>query len=197
APAGIGSTVDVNTIPQALVRRVEVITGGASTVYGTDAIAGVVNVITFDDYDGLALDAGLYTTEGGDAGTYDVNAAWGRNFAGGNLTLFGGYLYLDDLYSDARELTAVPLLDTWEDEIVPTGSFNSPVGLIASPPVDLGDGRPVPVAFNPDGTPREYRVPDDLYNYAPPNYLQVPLERYHGGLTLRRAPGAGAGPNAA
>ncbi len=189
APSGVGSAIDVNMIPQALIERVEVITGGASTVYGSDAVAGVVNFITYEDYEGLAIDAGIYVTEEGDANNYDVNVAWGRNFAGGNLTLFGGYLDRDYLYADARELTSVPLLDTWEGEIVPTGSFNSPVGLITSEQVD---GDYVPVAFNPDGTPRTFRLPDDLYNYAPLNYLQVPLERYYGGLMLTRELGAGA-----
>jgi iron complex outermembrane receptor protein len=46
APSGAGSAVDINNLPQALIKRVEIITGGASTVYGSDAIAGVVNVIT-------------------------------------------------------------------------------------------------------------------------------------------------------
>ncbi len=48
-PSGVGSAIDVNNLPQALVERVEIITGGASTVYGSDAVAGVVNFITRDD----------------------------------------------------------------------------------------------------------------------------------------------------
>ena len=52
APSGVGGAVDVNNLPQALMERVEVITGGATTVYGSDAIAGVVNFITRDDFDG-------------------------------------------------------------------------------------------------------------------------------------------------
>ena len=56
APSGIGSAVDANNLPQALIERVEIITGGASTVYGSDAIAGVVNVITRNDYEGFGVD---------------------------------------------------------------------------------------------------------------------------------------------
>ncbi len=50
APSGVGSAIDVNNLPTALLDRVEIITGGASTVYGSDAIAGVVNFITRDDF---------------------------------------------------------------------------------------------------------------------------------------------------
>ena len=56
APSGIGTAVDVNNIPQALIERVEIITGGVTTVYGSDAVAGVVNFITHDNFDGVGLD---------------------------------------------------------------------------------------------------------------------------------------------
>ena len=55
--------------------------------------------------------------------------------------------------------------------------------MIFFPEADLGNG-PVPVRFTPDGLPIEYVDSDDRYNYAPANYLQVPLERYSGGLFL-------------
>ena len=71
APSGIGSSVDANNLPQGLVERVEIITGGASTVYGSDAVAGVVNVITRTDFDGFEIEATAYTTEENDAPTYD------------------------------------------------------------------------------------------------------------------------------
>ncbi len=86
APSGVGSAIDVNNLPQALIERVEIITGGASTVYGSDAIAGVVNFITRDDFVGFALDVSTYVTEKGDSESSDLNISYGRDFAGGRAT---------------------------------------------------------------------------------------------------------------
>ena len=185
APSGVGSSVDVNTLPQVLIDRVEVITGGATTVYGSDAVAGVVNFITRDDFDGFGLDTSAYVTEEGDSQVYDLNLTWGHNFANGrgNITVFGGYLDRRASFAGDRAISAVPLFDTWEGDIVQAGSGTIPEGIIPFPEADLGNG-PVAITFTPDGVPREFIDPDDRYNYAPANYLQVPLERYSGGLFL-------------
>lgn len=185
APSGVGSSVDVNTLPQVLIDRVEIITGGATTVYGSDAVSGVVNFITRDDFDGFGLETSAYVTEEGDSEVYDLNITWGHNFANGrgNITLFGGYLDRRESFAGDRTITAVPLFDTWEGEIIEFGSSTIPEGVIPFPPADLGNG-PVPVRFTPEGIPVEYVDRDDRYNYAPVNYLQVPLERYAGGLFL-------------
>ena len=53
-----GGTVDINNIPTAMIERVDVLTGGASAVYGADAVAGVVNFILKDDFEGVQLNAG-------------------------------------------------------------------------------------------------------------------------------------------
>jgi outer membrane cobalamin receptor len=63
APSGVGSAVDINNLPRALMERVEIITGGASTVYGSDAIAGVVNFITRQDFAGFGFDASYSVTK--------------------------------------------------------------------------------------------------------------------------------------
>jgi outer membrane receptor protein involved in Fe transport len=185
APSGVGSSVDVNTLPQVMIDRVEVITGGATTVYGSDAVAGVVNFITRDDFDGFGLDTSAYVTGEGDSEVYDLNITWGHNFANGrgNITVFGGYLDRHESFAGDREITAVPLFDTWEGEIVEAGSPTIPEGVIFFPEVDFGNG-PAATTFTPDGVPREFIDPDDRYNYAPANYLQVPLERYSGGMFL-------------
>jgi outer membrane receptor protein involved in Fe transport len=77
------SEVDVNTISSALLERVDVITGGASAVYGSDAIAGVVNFITKKDFEGLALDAYGGMSSKGDANQAGGSFALGTNFADG------------------------------------------------------------------------------------------------------------------
>jgi outer membrane receptor protein involved in Fe transport len=184
APSGAGGAVDVNNLPRSLIERVEIITGGASTVYGSDAIAGVVNFITFQDFEGLGLDSSYSITEEGDAQIWDVNVAYGWNLPDGrgNLAVYAGYYDRDPLFASERELTSVVWVEDWDTgELEQGGSFVVPAGIVAGPLVDLGQG-PVNMTWNPDGTPRAFDETADLYNFQPINYLQVPLERKTAGL---------------
>lgn len=83
------SSVDVSTIPSALIERVEVLTGGASAIYGADAVTGVVNFVLKDDFEGLELDFRPGISEEGDGETTTFSAVFGRNFneGRGNLTV--------------------------------------------------------------------------------------------------------------
>ena len=83
------SAVDIGSIPQALVERVEVLTGGASAIYGADAVTGVVNFILRDDFEGLEVEAQTGLSEYGDAGQTAVSVVFGQNFNNGrsNITL--------------------------------------------------------------------------------------------------------------
>ena len=67
-PTSSSGIVDINSIPASLVKSVEVLTGGASAVYGSDAVAGVVNFILRDDFEGVELNMSTEQTEKGDAG---------------------------------------------------------------------------------------------------------------------------------
>ena len=111
APSGISSSVDINNLPQVLIDRVEIITGGATTVYGSDAVAGVVNFILREDFDGVAVDASAYATEQGDSEAYDLNVAWGTGIADdrGHATLYGGWLERDATFAGDRAFTETPL----------------------------------------------------------------------------------------
>lgn len=82
---GVG--VDTNTMPTDLIDRVDVVTGGNSAVYGSDAIAGVVNFILKDHYDGIQLRGQNGISKYGDAGSYFVSGLAGKNFAGGRGNL--------------------------------------------------------------------------------------------------------------
>ncbi len=184
APSGVGSAVDANNLPTALVDRVEIITGGASTVYGSDAIAGVVNFITRDDFEGLNLEGSYYITEQGDAKIWDVNLVYGHELQGGdgNITFYTGLYEREALFASAREFTSIPWIDDWTTgEVYAGGSGYVPAGGVFYPLADLGNG-PVNVTFNPDGTPRAFVYPDDYWNYASVNYLQLPLTRKTAGL---------------
>jgi outer membrane receptor protein involved in Fe transport len=178
APSGTGSAVDVNNLPSTLIERVEIITGGASTVYGSDAIAGVVNFITRDDFTGLSVEAGYNITAEGDANIWDANVVYGLDLAdGGNITFFVGRYEREELFGSERAISSVVWSEDWvSGEWFEGGSANAPGGVVFNPRVDLGDG-PVRVTWNPDGTPRAFVDPEDRYNYAPVNYLQTPLSR--------------------
>jgi outer membrane receptor protein involved in Fe transport len=86
-------TVDVSTIPNGLIERVEVLTGGASAVYGADAVTGVVNYVLKKDFEGLILDGGASMADAGSGGTYRIEGTIGKNFAEGrgNVTFSAGY----------------------------------------------------------------------------------------------------------
>ena len=86
-------TVDLNTIPASLVQRVEVVTGGASAVYGSDAISGVVNFILKDNYEGAEMSVTYGSSFDGKAPEIEVNGLFGGNFANGrgNMTAYGAY----------------------------------------------------------------------------------------------------------
>lgn len=77
------SAVDIGSIPQLLVEKVEVLTGGASAIYGSDAVTGVVNFILKDDFDGLEFDIGYGLSEEGDGQQISLSGIWGRDFDDG------------------------------------------------------------------------------------------------------------------
>jgi iron complex outermembrane recepter protein len=78
-----GTAVDFNTIPTANIERIELITGGASAIYGADAVAGVVNIITRRNFEGLEIGASYRITERGDDATPAAYLLFGTGFGGG------------------------------------------------------------------------------------------------------------------
>lgn len=92
---------DVSSIPNDLIERVDIVTGGNSAVYGSDAIAGVVNFVLRRSFDGLQLRASASTTQAGFGGSQYVSAMGGKNFADGrgNLTLHGEYSRQDRVFA--------------------------------------------------------------------------------------------------
>lgn len=120
--SGADSAVDLNSIPVAMIARVEILKDGASAVYGSDAIAGVVNIITKKDFEGFQLDFNGSGTDKGDGESGDVSALYGFNTDGGNYT-FGA------AYSDRRGVIQGDR--DWYDpaenssSTIPTGSLNT------------------------------------------------------------------------
>ncbi len=99
-----GAQVDVNVIPSSLIARVDVLTVGGAAAYGADAVAGVVNYILKDDYQGLEVRGTAGLADRGDAAQYQLSALAGFNFAEGrgNVVLSGEYSRNDGLQADAR-----------------------------------------------------------------------------------------------
>jgi outer membrane receptor protein involved in Fe transport len=94
-PINGSGVVDLNTIPSAAVDRVEVITGGASSTYGADAVGGVVNFILKKNFTGVNLDAQYALSERGDGGEFRVSALMGASLDGGRGNVMLGMEYYD------------------------------------------------------------------------------------------------------
>lgn len=93
APADLQGRVDLNNIPLALISRVDALTGAAVTTYGADAITGVVNFVTRQDFAGIEASAGYQITEQGDGAYFRGDVTIGANFddGRGNAVLSVGY----------------------------------------------------------------------------------------------------------
>lgn len=106
-PSNAGTQVDLNGINTRLVDRVETIAIGGAPIYGSDAIAGTVNIILRHDYQGFEIDGQYGIAEEGDAPNYRIRAIGGMNFAGGrgNITLSGEYNRGRGLVYNDREAT--------------------------------------------------------------------------------------------
>ena len=106
-PSNAGLQVDLNTINTRLVERVETIAIGGAPIYGSDAIAGTVNIILRRDYEGLELDGQYGIAEAGDAPNYRLRGIWGTNFGGGrgNVTVSGEYNRGEGIVWNSRAIT--------------------------------------------------------------------------------------------
>ncbi len=103
------SAVDLNTIPVDFIERVELLTGGASSVYGSDAVAGVVNIILKRDFEGVLLDYSYGQSEENDDKTHKVSLTFGTTGAGGKANLMGHLSFTEQgaVLSRDREATAI------------------------------------------------------------------------------------------
>lgn len=99
--------VDIGTIPAGLIERVDVVTGGASAVYGSDAMAGVVNFVLKDNFEGLELTSQYGITEQGDGAQFNIQGLLGGNFGDdrGNMTFFASYYTRESVGQGDRDVT--------------------------------------------------------------------------------------------
>ncbi|MEL6662291.1 MAG: TonB-dependent receptor [Pseudomonadota bacterium] len=99
--------IDVNAIPLAAIERVDVLPNGASAIYGADAVAGVVNYILRDDFDGFEIEASYgNSTADSDEGKFNVNAVWGHSDDRQSIILIGDYFKRNAFFDRDRDITA-------------------------------------------------------------------------------------------
>ena len=211
--AGQIPEVDVNTIPSALIDRVDIVTGGASAVYGSDAVTGVINFVLKKKIEGLHLELRNNLTELGDARSSSADLSFGTGFSGGrgNLLASVGYLNQAPVFQGARDFSRFALGDNCtiaatrnelgvsqpslnfncdapgeEVGLIHSGSGTIPQSRIRAPlflPTGVGSRlRRSQTRFAPGGSIVPFVFALDAYNFAPDNYLQVPLERWSGNL---------------
>ena len=199
--------MDINFVPSAIVERIDVATGGASAVYGSDALSGVVNFILRDRLDGVRLDVQSsiadHTNDNGfvrsiiaargytnatdhvrDGGKQDVNAAVGKTFLDGrlNITAYAGYRHTDPVLESRRDVSACAL-NSASTTFTCGGSSNTPYGTFT--PL-AGPAAGQKLTNSVDGTRSwvPYVGSTYAYNYAPLNYLQRADDRYNAGAFL-------------
>ena len=184
--SGVGSATDLNTIPLAIVERIEVLEDGASSLYGSDAIAGVINIITRRDFEGLSLRAQVGEYGEGDGQTRSMDIGWGTRTD--RASVFLGLSYTDQqvVYSRDREQSSFPIPGTGVDfgsSATPTGRFiftDPNTGVTYNITPNTGVSNPV---FDPTQTGC-VRTDDfhcftnaDRFNFAQYNLLVTPSER--------------------
>jgi len=193
---GADPTVDLTTIPSSAIQRVEILKDGASAVYGTDAIAGVVNLITRKDYNGTELEAYYGGSQYRDGMQLDLNATTGLTTERGNLMITGGFFRQGAIMAGNRSFSKFAwLYDFASGEVGTQGSSATPQGAF-NVRANVQDGNAAwnaLVAANPgvrrftlDADTQQWRAfrntgvteaGGDFYNYQPENYLVTPSQR--------------------
>lgn len=174
--------VDLNVIPTQFLERVDVLTGGASAVYGSDAVAGVVNLVYKTKFEGLQMDGQLGMSERGDGFDRQVSLLGGKNFADGrgNIMLFGSYskegtVFKKDRSTEAGSSAVDSTSDTSVDvfpnnPIRPFLSTYAPGGRVYA-----GDQT---FSYNSGSLVDCTDISCGGFNRSDFRYLAVPVERY-------------------
>lgn len=188
---GANASVDLSTIPTAIVKRVEVLKDGASAIYGSDAIGGVVNIITRDDFEGFELNTSYdIGTEESDGETKSIDLTIGFSGDKGNAVVNAYYVQQGEQWSGDRDWSKFDYgKDPETGELIPGGSSAPPWGRYNG--IDGADGCSSfthgaangPGQSDPSNPANAtgYDCWDwdkDTYNFAPANYHLTPQERY-------------------
>jgi len=188
-PYDIGGSVDVSAIPVLMLERIDVVTGGASAVYGSDAMAGAVNFVTRDGFAGFEADAKYTQTGEGDGEVYNISTLMGANFDGdrGNVTLGLTHTDRKGLLLGQREFGEFG---------ISTANGPAPGGAPASPDANcdapnatafetgVGSTTTMPTTLDLPGGSLQFRNDGTVgercsrFNFSPFNYFQTPQQRF-------------------
>ena len=181
--SNLNGAVDISTIPLAAIKRMEVLKDGASSIYGTDAICGVVNVITNDDFDGAEVTAYQGVTSDNDGKRESYSLTMGSSSARSSVLFSASYVKQEPILGGDREIAAVPIFGLPANvsstggrasPTTPYGQFN-----VGGTNFTLDPSRPGCLpnqVCNARDDFRPYNGAIDGYNFAPVNYLQQPSE---------------------
>lgn len=196
---------DINIIPASLIKRVDVLTGGASSVYGADAVSGVVNFVMDTEFDGFKLDGqySLYNHDNragsnitnalnargfpyakgnvADGAAFDATAVFGAGFddGRGHVTAYAGYRKIKAVTQDARDYSSCSLTARTTAAVAanPTPGLYTCGGSLTSAAGSFYTGGQY---YSVQGN--QFTPGSSLYNFAPTNYYQRPDERYTAGF---------------
>ena len=195
-PGSSTGLTDLAIIPDMLIERVEIITGGASAVYGSDAIAGALNFILKDDFEGIDFRYQFGESGENDATTHKVDFLFGVNAPDqrGNITLQASYTDRDPVFMENRAVSVQPVISNSDGSFRVFGSGNIPGGKIDVPSSDFAlingvdlvgaamtcteGGGIQGIRFDVDGAPAPFCRPTEQFNYSAGNYILRPLERW-------------------
>lgn len=189
--SGVPGSIDLNTIPSSMIERIEVLQEGASPIYGSDAISGVVNIITKRKQDGLQASAQLGGYQDGDGFSQDYNLSWGINQDATTAVLGVNYSKQDEVLAADRDISLFPTPGA-RSCLSGGCSSGTPLGrFIVSDPntgqdLDLTLRGPLAAGVRPTYNPANPTDPAssfkgfttaDRFNFQPFNYVVTPSEK--------------------
>lgn len=184
--SGVPGSVDLNAIPESMIERVEVLLDGASAIYGSDAIAGVVNIITKTSQQGLAASAQLGSyLDHGDGESQNYQISWGNgNSRATQIVVGANYVKQNPISSADRDISLFP--EPYATSCVAGGcSSGTPLGRFVVFDQDLTLIEPVIGRAPTLADFRPFLGNADRFNFAPFNFILTPLERYGAFAHLR------------
>jgi len=193
APYDINGIVSTDVIPVNMLERVDVVTGGASAVYGSDAMSGAVNFVLRKDFEGVEFDLGYSDTEAGGEDTYYMNALLGVNFEGdrGNITIGGGRTSRGAILLADRPFGLFGVSSTTGSGLgspppAPSADCSGNTEFTTAHSSGVGSTTAIPATLNlRSGNSYQFRDDGSLvqgecarFNFNPFNYYQTPQERW-------------------
>jgi iron complex outermembrane receptor protein len=181
--SGTNEAVDINNVPTALIERIDVLRDGVSTIYGSDAVAGVINFVLKDDFEGFTMELLGGLADEGDGEEAGINMLWGKNWARSNLTLSGSVFSREEIFAKDRDNSRFPVTFAARNP-VPGGDDIRTVGSSFIPEGRVSTSNGANVFFRPDpvtGASFQNYMPrraGDAYNFNEKSYLVPEQVKY-------------------